>query len=496
MKKNNLFLILILFLISTSIFSQKFDWTCTGNVDLEWKYAIQTKNNSIVVGGHLNSFNGYDKSPKMFDANGTGIIDYLPHSKEVIISYSSEGLMNWKLILDDNYSNLCGIATNETGDIYLLLKTIIIRDYYNGKEYSYIPDFNVDVNYNGEDYDQNKPEYGQSISPCYYFAIFDSTGKYKRYIPCDLYPVKNIHVDEFKFHPNGNLLLTGTFSDFNISSGFKTDNPYLDEYCAAFIIMFGLDGKSKWGDTISYPSEDSKISICESAFDENGNIYLTGHYSTAATFGKKIVKIAPIDYYKKSKYYPYYPSESYIASYSSLGQFRWVTTSNDVGTIECISANNENIVIGFRSESNEIFGKKINKKKYKEYVICYFNSEGKLKKTITTNQSIQDIIIDTNNSVYVLGVADKYYYWDAKKNDNILISTYGINGELKNVKSACAPVYTDKIPIRFFVDTNRNFYLYGNLFVTMNMNLSVFDKAFKSGEVSRGIPFVAKILNK
>ena len=116
------------------------------------------------------------------------------------------------------------------------------------------------------------------------------------------------------------------------------------------------------------------------------------------------------------------------------------------------------------------------------------------------------MVFSKNNELHVLGINQRYNYKNRKSKrwyfakdslqnmDNIIVATFNINGDLKKFRTANAPVEYGNDPFRFLLGTDSNFYLYGQLFCGMSMDLKIYDTAFKKGKLHGGAPFSARML--
>lgn len=469
--------------------AQQLNWACSGQqVSLNWDYASLGKNNCMVVGGESEQLSYLNGEQGLFDASGMTIEKYVHGKSNYVVCFNANGKLNWYRTIHSQYSKLCGIACNKNGETYLLLLAESFDEDDNGNEVAAIPEIYED----------------SLIKPGYYLATLDINGDYKKISWCDLSIDADLEINEFLFHPNGNLMLAGSAEKGKIT---KELNAIEGNGGGDFILMLDINGKAIWADAISYREAtccSHSAEQCRLAIDEMGNIIIVGSYRYGAEFGKKIVKMAPTSYDPNNRSTP---EEAFVASYSSSGTLNWVTTSQCKGRIHCVTANQNNIAIGFTAQNtNKVFGVKYDSTNRKNNVICFFDNKGKIKKAITPDAFINDMVFSKNNELHVLSVNERYNYKNRKAKrwyfakdslrdmDNIIIATFNTSGDLKKFRTANAPVEYGNDPFRFLLGTDSNFYLYGQLFSGMSIDLKNYDTAFKAGRLYGGAPFTARVL--
>ena len=195
-------ILLLLSLPLGSARAQHFAWAASaGNIDIAYRFSAVTADNAIVAGGEASRNYTHEDQPEIYDATGSATQFRMSADEmDIVVSYTSEGKINWYKTFDKRRSVLEGIAADDEGNIYLL------QNIY--------PTLG-----NGVDYKGMSPEWSgkEMLDPGHYVVCLDKTGKLQwmdlGFSTPTVIKGRNLsstlEISEFKCYPGGGFVVCG-----------------------------------------------------------------------------------------------------------------------------------------------------------------------------------------------------------------------------------------------------------------------------------------------
>lgn len=255
-------------------------------------------------------------------------------------------------------------------------------------------------------------------------------------------------------------------SQNDISSDENTSSPLVDNKIYSFqhtpkpapdIIFIAATGDSEY---------DAGRGI---AVDKSGNIYVTGYYANAASFGVENKRSnGEVDFF--------------VAKYNKSGVLQWAQSvggyGNDYGESIAVDGNGNVYMTGTYSKTIKFGTITKTPKGWFDVFIIKFDKNGKQQWVQTVNNvsngkgmtSVNGIILDKNNNLYITGtyngnVALGTDTKASKGDDDIFIAKYTSNGDLKWVQSVGG---SDREKVYgIAIDSKENVYITGS-FLSQN----------------------------
>lgn len=479
MKKYFLFLSFIICYYSNS-FTQFFDWAASASgIDLRYQYSSVDKDNNIVVGGESSrnwTHTSRGVEAEIYDSKGVKRDSlYLEDESSVVISYSSEGTINWHLVFDKRFSKLLGITHNYLNQTVLLVQT---DDRFSSSDnLGRIPEI----------------EDGYDIPNGYYLLFYDKKGKFIKKTQVLIGNEAEIDFSGFQSYPKGGFVFTGFVEPGKVCDSIsRVAGPGGGD----LLLVVNEDGSPKWADVVSYEKQSCcsySSDMCKAVIAKDGTIFLAGSYQFGATFGQNMKMTSTTD--SGSKY------EVYLASYSKSGSLNWVNTSKTNSIFSAITANNKGVFIAYRTykEGNYAFDLKIDTLGGRNWLITGFNFKGKALWTTSSKvKSINTIVSDQNSNLYIAGENG----WNGligtdtlTKQLDALIASFTFDGEYRWSKLTTIPITTSNESLNLFLDNCGNIFMVGTLWFSLPGELSVWDKAFVKGSGYGAAPFITRFKN-
>lgn len=491
--------LLTYFFLHLNSFSQHFEWAATAsNVDINYDFASVSSDNEIVVGGNGGqSSNHYGKKIEIYDANGEVKKDrYSIQNGAFLISYTSDGEINWQTEFSSRAYELFGLTHDHYGNLNVLL--YVSSPYTFRNKQHLLDQALVDTI---QSY-QNEIDLDELITG-YYILTLNDKGKevsYHKVLDGNQY---QFHISDFTAYPSGGFVISG----FTNPGKFHKDLPDTAGTAGGnFIYKVSEDYTADWVDVVSHLKE-SCCSITDSYLSvaPDGTIYLGSSFYMGGSFNHGKKKMMSKQKYDTSSYLK--PLESYIASYSPKGKLNWVRISKSKAYLKSIVANNSGVVICYNPfETNQAFGQKFDTSDQKLMVVSSFNATGDLKWTETMGADMaNDMQFDSEGNLYLLGTFRAYSQYFKRSGiigtdtlddkSDIFICRYTKEGEFNWLKSANIPISTRNNRLTLLMDNCGNMVVTGSLFFGLPGQMSWWDKAFVKGNGYGGAPFISRFIN-
>ena len=191
---------------------------------------------------------------------------------------------------------------------------------------------------------------------------------------------------------NQDVYLTGKFQD---TAYFGSDSLVSNGYSDIFLAKYNSNGNLQWIKNAGGNDFDNGASLTE---DENGNVYLTGHYRGTATFDSIIVSGNT-------------SNNIFLAKYDTNGSPLWVKSAggggNDIGESVIVDHNQDICVTGIYSSTANFDTETLVSKGGADVFVAKYSSSGSLLWVKQAGGSESDygasIGANTNGDIYVTG---------------------------------------------------------------------------------------------
>lgn len=472
------FIFLLISLGYHPVSGQHFEWAASAsNLDLRYTYASVDMNNNVVVGG-LGRRDMHHEDVEIYDGKGDNINtnDYYHHNNTVI-SYSSEGTMNWTFLFHSGYTELFGITHDKSGNTILLVNIRAAGGGEYGNPIGHLPELF-----------RNEP-----IPVGYHLIYLNNKGNYIKRHTIFEGKQPDIDISGFQLYPNAGFVLTGYVAPGKLCDALDVK---AGESGGDFLLVLDKKGHPNWADVVSYHESASGYftNMCKAAIAEDGTVYLGGTFKKSGTFGARIEKADSF--------------AVYVASYTPQGKLNWVNHSGRMALFHAIAANNNGVFLGYNlHHSTKAFGKRVDTTGGNRMVITHFNTKGKVEwqNSAATGQS-HDLKLDHQNNLYVLGTfGEKSDHWSKsgiigtdtlkKGGIKVYIARFSEKGDYQWVKEARIMVTTTSDPLHLLMDDCSNMYLAGTLWFTMPVPMYLWDKAFVKAKGYGAAPLISRFKN-
>lgn len=478
-------LIFCLIFITYAANAQFFDWAASASgMDIRYQFSSVDKDNNLVVGGPLSitfMHNYRDVAPELYDGKGQVRDSLYPEDEtNIVVSYSSDGSINWNIIFDNRFSDLLGITHNYLDQTVLLVKT--------------------DDRFSGEDDLGRIPEIGYegyNIPNGYYLLFYDKKGKFIKKSQTLIGNKAKLDLSGFQSYPKGGYVITGFIEKGKIADSISIiSGPAGGD----LLLVLNEDGSAKWADVISY--DDTSCcgyfaDMCEATVSKNGTIYFAGTLAFNALIGQGGKKITLNNETQQDGF-----SEVYLASYSKTGSLNWVTTSQSRAIFSTINQNDKGVYLAckFNDSNNKLFNTKVDTNGGKNWVVTGFNFKGKaLWNASSKIKSINTLVSDQENNLYIAGET----LWNGMigkdsitKQLDTYIASFAYDGTFRWSKLSSIPLVTNSDEyLKLYIDNCGNIFLVGTLFFSLPVEINRWDKAFIRGNAYGAAPFIARFKN-
>jgi len=213
---------------------------------------------------------------------------------------------------------------------------------------------------------------------------------------------------------NGNVYVIGFYDNtVTFAPGTTLNSTGGDD---AFVAKYDTSGTVQWAKSIGGTSSDNGRGI---ATDSNGNVYVTGKYSTTATFapGTTLTSVGS--------------SDAFVAKYNTSGTVQWAMsiggTSSDYGQAIATDSAGNVYVTGYYSGSVTIGSTTLNSAGSTDAFVAKYNTSGTVQWAMSIGGTSPDygygIATDSGGNVYVTG----YYRGSVTIGSTTLNSVGGSN---------------------------------------------------------------------
>lgn len=486
----NCFAIFIALFLYSNGMCQNMLWTsCSVNTDIEYTMkAMNPVKKEVCVGGPSGELSYRSEPAGLFSGDGTTQIEEYNVSRggSYLFVYDFDGRLKWNYYGYDEEERLDGICYDYRNRLVgLMLKPMNpkrVQGYYD--------------EYEEEDDDEEEDE--EEDRYCYTLCFFDGNGEIERsFCIADLLEVE---ITDFISHPNGGFILAGHADEGRFTKRLNLD---AGKGGSDFLVCVDSTGKLVWGDALSYQKESCCTYSAEPevAIDSKGNIIIAGAYVGGARFGGKEIRLAQIPY-NAGRYYT--ATETYVASYSPEGKFRWVQTSGVQSGYSGLAASNGNVYVATRiyKRVGNVFGEKADTTDHQSVFVTILDENGKVKSNISTGSVGQiSITTDIKGNLVVTGVigietgylkppanADK----NKRRLEDVYVAFYSSNGKyLSHHLYNLLKIPSDEAPFCMAMSPT-DYFLGGKLWGSLPISLHILNPAFPDKKLYGGGTFLAR----
>ncbi len=340
-----------------------------------------------------------------------------------VAKYNSSGVLQWiQTSGGTGQAQSVDIALDTNGDVY-------ITGYFFGT-----------VSFNGQSFTNN------SVS-CF-VAKYTSEGNFQ-WIKTGTGGISN----KLILDKNNNIYLTGTFSYTLTLDGIIKNSRGSND---VFLAKYDSNGNLKWVQTAGGSLDDGGNHL---AVDFNQNVYLTGYFSTTASFNQISKSSAGW-------------SDAFIAKYNTDGNIQWVETfggsGHDYGTRIAVDANNNIYCTGNFLYTVNFKGTSKTARGSTDIFILKLNTNRELEWLTTIDgigtDWVQSMSIDSNNNLYLTGYFTDILVLGNKTRfpigeQDAFVAKYNYKGILYWAEIISGTGSEEVLDLA--IDTNKNLYLTG-----------------------------------
>ncbi len=465
-------------------------WTsCSVNTDIEYTMkAMSPAKKEICVGGPSGQLTYRSEPAGLFGGDGTVQLDEYKVSSggSYLFVYDFDGRLKWNYYgyqEEDHIKGICYDYRNRlVGLTYKPMKAKRALGYYDDQDEE-----------EGDDEEEEDEE-----RYCYTLSFFDDSGDLTNsFCITDLLEVE---ITDFISHPNGGFILAGHADEGRFTNGLNLD---AGKGGSDFLVFVDSTGKLIWGDALTYQKESCCTYSAEPevAIDSKGNVLIAGAYVGGARFGGKEIRLAQVPY-NAPKHYT--ATETYVASYSAEGKFRWVQTSGVLSGYSGLAASNGNVYVATRiyKRVGVVFGEKADTSDHQSVFVTILDENGKVKSNISTGSVGQiSITADLKGNLVVsgvIGIASGYLKPPANADKNkrrledVYVAFYSSNGKylshhlynLLKIPSDAGPFCMALSPTDYFLG--------GQMWGTLPISMRVLNASFPDKKLYGGGTFLAR----
>lgn len=484
---------LLLLLFSSAAHSQTMTWTsCAVNTDIEYTLkAMSAAKKEVCVGGPSGEISSYNSEPAgLFSGTGEVQLEEYAVSRGgcYLFVYDFGGNLKWNYYdHDEKMDGICYDYRDRLTGLILKPKKQKRNQYYD---------------YYEEEETQEEEEEDEEFAFCYKLCRFGEEGNIVNEICIE--DLLDVEVTDFKPHPNGGFLIVG-----HADEGKFTRNLSLDAGRGGsdFLICVDSTGKILWGDALAYQKSTccSYGSEPEVAVDSKGNVIIAGAYVGGARFGGSQVRLAQVPYNAGQGYSA---METYVASYSAEGKFRWVQTAISLSSFSGLAAGNGNIYVASRMyrREGEMFGMKVDTAAHQSVFVTILNESGKVKSNISTGSVSEiHIAIDQDKNLVISGVIGIQTGYLARPEtddktkrrlEDVYVAFYSSSGKfITHHEYNLLHIPSDKGP--FCLPVSRNeYFIGGQLWGSLPISLRLLNPALPDQKIYGGGTFLARCTGK
>lgn len=480
------FLALVL-IVGFNLSAQQFyEWSAGGeSTALTFQYMVADESGVIAV-AETNSLNMVRKTPRFLQSEGeeSMLSGYsLNQPGQLLLFFDKAGKISRKIEFRPQYESIHGIVINDHHDILLLVYVEATETGENEWPMGYLPAFS-----------------GRNLHPAGFNLVFlTREGKFRKSIAArDINP-SSLDIFNFEWHPNGSLVLAG---------GADPGKPALNKEAEIlggggdFVIMLDTNGSVQWADAISYRestcctrlSQNTSLSIAP-----DGTTYFGGAYRNGGIFSNDLTTLVPKKYKKNNDGF-----EAYIISYSEKGKINWVKVYEEQSVLYALQGTKLGVYASHKTQGELAFGTKVDTSRAKSTGLTFLDKKGKVKWTkMFRSYKVHDITLSGDALIFLytalnLNINQEFKIGETQlpERTQILLTSLDQNQDLKVLKTGTFRLESRNEPILFAGDNMGNFYLGGNIFCTLPIDLERFDPSLPPVECYGSAPVIGKVLAK
>jgi hypothetical protein len=225
---------------------------------------------------------------------------------------------------------------------------------------------------------------------------------------------------------NGNVYVTGSFQG---TATFGTTTLTSTGAYDLFVVKYTTNGEVLWAKKAGGGGDDVAYGI---ALDGTGNVYVTGYFAGAATFGDATLSAAGI-------------ADAFIAKYTNDGEIQWVRSA--IGTSEghAVAVDGSgNIYVTGTFLGTTTFGTIPLSSSLNDVFIVKYNSEGEVqwaKKAGGATSSGRGIAVGASGQVLITGIFSGMATFGtltltSSGEADVFVAQYSANGEVQWAQKA------------------------------------------------------------
>lgn len=487
MKKAFNFLLLIsgMFIFSTEIQAQHFDWAASGgNLFTGFHTSCFTNDGRIVAAMNYSVPNIFNGEKSVFYSGSGNEREFDSYTNQaVVVSYASNGEINW-LVGYESFgykSQVVGIAAKENGEVVVAFTTEGNEKLRNTK---IVP----------SKYKQNDEDL--YITDYVYFATLDPKGRL-----LSTYATKDLYTRDWTsfYYSSSDKSYVLSYADHEEAIDYQGVKRNVAHN---YTIKLNADFTEFWRHKVMYLDESCctfSIPACKATVAKNGDVYVVGTGRIGLRLDGSSDRKAPvldeITQYNK-------PYESYLAKLDSKGKLLWVKYSEGKSLIYDVKTDGKRTIIsGNIRLQGRMFGQKIDTTNEKKAFLASFDPSGKVNWMKTFNATeISSLSLDSEGRVYAFfrnrGKNPKTIIEKdtiAKSQFKLVIACFNSKGEYRWNKTSDVSLSTQDQSLLLYNDACGNLFLTGEMWYVLPVNMNIFDAAIVKGRGYGGAPLVGRI---
>lgn len=391
----------------------------------------------------------------------------------VVLRLDDDGHVIWYRFLQ---SEVMGITGRSGGEVFLLIEI----DGWFRKE-----------TYDDEDEEkENQPQFG--------IVEFSSDGRLEGMTPIKhLLEESRPEFDNFQLYEDDRFLLTGSIRGEKLASNL---NASCHRGGGGFIMMVSDKGEPLWADIVSsrknsccaYAGEGKTLSV-----SPDGTIYFGGTYMIGGIFSTGLHTIAPANYseYQKDA------REAFVVAYKPNGKIKWVRTDKSWSRFQAIGATDEGVFVGHWIKGDVAFGEHVDTTARKQNMVTYINKKGKVKWSVGSMSSIDNMSAFGNQGVYLIGRAPRLASERRGFGTDTIPSTHDVfvsyidpNGTASDIWSL--DLWPSNEHMTLTATSDNQLIMSFEAWCGMSISLKALDKSLPELDCYGGVPILGRINRK
>ncbi|MBL1280110.1 MAG: hypothetical protein COA33_007555 [Fluviicola sp.] len=399
--------------------------------------------------------------PVIYDGNNDTIEQGTFISRQnIIISYSSEGIVNWNYRLYQQRTEVLGVC-HQSSSTVLLIRVKETRQWVDsvGITRGWLPSV------------------FDSLTKGYYLFHINSKGKHTRLERVFENEYGDLNIHDFKACRNGYVLTGNQEHGTTLCSEFQLTSESGD---AGFILFLNKKG--------------TPVQAHQAFFDFDGTSYYSSKFHIAVTNNSLYVAGVAVTKTKEFKKRLWKP---YIACYSTKGDQLWVLDSPNIKA-ECmaICGDKEGVYVSYRmkNDTGTFYDIGIDAINFYSSMIVSVSSNGVMNWVKPISSSVVKDLALNNDELLLLGYFDISYKVGEIVFDSLgyfekmFLATILTDGSLQQVDIIKLPTYRNH-SFKIYTDSDNYRYIVGGM---RNAKLNIIDVGFGDAVIYSHGPLIGK----